>query len=213
MKKSGIILLMSSLFLGVYHANTNAKENSISSLETIIFIRHGEKPLDQEIGQLNCKGLNRSLKIPKVLINKFGKPDYIFAPNPSEKIGRNDHKYSYNRPLATIEPTAIQLGLPVNAQFGFTKVTEIGSELLDSKYKNSIIFVSWEHKKLVEIVQDIYSKDINNSIDNIPNWPSSDYDSIYILKISKENNSIKINFLQDKQELNGQSETCPYPIE
>ncbi len=211
MKKNGVILLILALSSGAYYSN--AKESSEPSLETIILIRHGEKPLDKEIGQLNCKGLNRSLKIPKVLVSKFGKPDYIFAPNPSKEIGKKDAKYSYNRPLATIEPTAIQLGLPVNAQFGFTKVTEIGDELLDLKYKNSLIFVSWEHLKLVEIVREIYSKDKYNTMNSIPDWPSSDYDSIYILKITREYNSIKINFLLDREELNGQSDTCPFPIE
>jgi hypothetical protein len=212
MKKIGLLfLLIPSLFFISF--NANAKENGTATLETIILIRHGEKPLDKEIGQLNCKGLNRSLKLPKVLVSKFGKPDYIFAPNPSDQIGKKDQKYSYNRPLATIEPTAIQLGMPVNAQFGFNSINEVSNEFLSSKYKNSVIFVSWEHNKLLKIVQDIYSKDKNNSSDNIPDWPSSDYDSIYILKISRENNSTKITFSQDKEELNEQSETCPFPIE
>ena len=206
-----LIILIPSLFLTSFQANS--KDNTDSSLETIVFIRHGEKPLDNEIGQLNCKGLNRSLKIPKVLVGKFGKPDYIFAPNPSDQIGKKKEKYSYNRPLATIEPTAIQLGLPVNAQYGFTDLTGIEGELLSTKYKDSLVFVSWEHNRLVKIVQDIYAKDKNNSTDNIPNWPSSDYDSIYILKVSRDKDSMRINFSQDKQDLNGQSESCPFPME
>ena len=51
--------------------------------ETIVMVRHGEKP-EQGLGQLNCRGLNRALKLPAVIEAEFGKPDFIFAPNPAE---------------------------------------------------------------------------------------------------------------------------------
>ena len=41
-------------------------------------LRHGEKPL-LGLGQLTCKGLNRALALPQVLLAKFGKPSFIFA--------------------------------------------------------------------------------------------------------------------------------------
>jgi hypothetical protein len=34
-----------------------------SKVETIIFIRHGEKPLSG-LGQITCQGLNRALALP-----------------------------------------------------------------------------------------------------------------------------------------------------
>ena len=34
--------------------------------ETIIFLRHGEKP-EEGLGQLNCRGLNRALALPPVV--------------------------------------------------------------------------------------------------------------------------------------------------
>ena len=52
---------------------------AVTPVETIVFLRHGEKP-EKEIGQLNCQGLNRALALPRVLISKFGRPDYLFAP-------------------------------------------------------------------------------------------------------------------------------------
>ena len=211
MQKKLFIILIPIAFLIPIHSYSKIKTSENN--QTIVFIRHGEKPLDKEFGQINCNGLNRALNLPKVLVSKFGKPNYIFAPNPSKEIGKSDQKYSYIRPLATIEPTAIQLGLPVNAQFGFTSVTEISEELLNLKYKNSLIFVSWEHRKLVDIVKEIYSKDKNNTINDIPQWAHEDYDSIYILKISKENESTKVTFSQNKQELNNLSDSCPFPIE
>src|SRR5260370_36048119 len=52
--------------------------------ETIVFIRHGETFL-LGLGQITCKGLNRALALPGVLISKFGKPDEIYAPDPTGK--------------------------------------------------------------------------------------------------------------------------------
>ncbi len=68
--------------------------------ETIVAIRHGEKP-PGGLGQINCRGLNRALALPSVLIGRFGKPDYIYAPNPSVMVSDGNSKptYSYVRPL------------------------------------------------------------------------------------------------------------------
>ena len=40
-------------------------------IETLVFVRHGEKPDDDE-GQLTVQGFNRALALPDVLIGKFG---------------------------------------------------------------------------------------------------------------------------------------------
>ncbi len=98
--------------------------------ETIVAIRHAEKP-PASLGQLTCKGLNRALALPKVLIPRYWKPDRIYAPDPGTRIGRlGNLDYSYVRPLMTIEPTAIQLGMPVNALIGFKNVGQLRKELV-----------------------------------------------------------------------------------
>jgi hypothetical protein len=48
-------------------------QTSPASGETIVLIRHGEKP-DSGLGQLTCKGLNRALALPALLIGRYGKP-------------------------------------------------------------------------------------------------------------------------------------------
>jgi|SRR5271155_5994418 len=98
--------------------------------ETIVAIRHAEKPATS-LGQLTCKGLNRALALPKVLIPRYGKPDRIYAPDPGPRIGQlGNLSYSYVRPLMTIEPIAIQLEMPVNALIGFKNVGQLRKELL-----------------------------------------------------------------------------------
>ena len=73
------------------------------AVETIIAIRHGEKPADN-LGQLSCRGLNRALALPKILLGRYGRPGFVFAPNPSVMAMSGGRSFSYVRPLATIEP-------------------------------------------------------------------------------------------------------------
>src|ERR1700722_7647635 len=90
------------------------------NVETIVCIRHGEKP-HGGLGQLTLQGLNRSLALPDVLLKRYGTPQFIFAPNPTQKVDGNPGYY-YVRPLATIEPTAIRCGLPVNTKYGYEEI-------------------------------------------------------------------------------------------
>jgi hypothetical protein len=92
--------------------------------QTIVFFRHGEKP-SAGLGQLTCQGLNRALALPDVLNGKFGKPDYLYAPNPAVKISDPTGSYFYVRPLATIEPTAIRAGKSVNTNYGYNNISGI----------------------------------------------------------------------------------------
>jgi hypothetical protein len=80
-------------------------------------LRHGEKPA-LGLGQLNCQGLNRALSVAAVIGKQFERPDAIFAPDPAQSKEDQGHPYNYVRPLATIEPTAIAFGLPIDASIG-----------------------------------------------------------------------------------------------
>jgi broad specificity phosphatase PhoE len=176
--------------------------------ETIILIRHGEKPLDKEIGQLNCQGLNRALALAEVLPKRFGNPQYIFAPGTGDKIGQSDEKCSYLRPLITIAPTAIRLGLPINADFGFLQIEPLQTELLKPKYRNSVIYVAWEHRLLREMVAKIVA-DLGGT-DTVPDWPREDYDSIFVLSVVTENQKQTVKFHIEKEGITPAS-GCPLP--
>src|SRR3954468_8319334 len=94
--------------------------------QTIVFLRHGEKP-SGGYGQLTCQGLNRALALPNVLAGTYGKGSYLYAPNPAVKIAAPAGSFYYVRPLATIEPTAIRLGLSVNTKYGYSDVAGMQS--------------------------------------------------------------------------------------
>jgi len=153
--------------------------------ETIVLVRHGEKP-PGGLGQLTCKGLNRALALPSLLIGRYGKPDFIYAPNPSVKVreGLTRPTYSYIRPLATIEPTAIRLGMPVNAQIGYNQIDELQKELLQPAYAHSLIFVAWEHIMLYRFAKQMLESYGTGSA-QVPDWPNSDYETIYVFHITR----------------------------
>lgn len=178
------------------------------AVETIVLLRHAEKP-GEGFGQLSCQGLNRAIALPKVLVKKFGKPDAIFAPDPS--IKKEDHGvlYSYIRPLATIEPTAISAGLSVNVQWGFDDIEPLQQALMDSSLKAATVFVVWEHRLLDEIAKGLLAK-LNISAEAVPTWGRGDFDSIYVITISEDRAGNKTAvFNTDKEGLNLQSTTCP----
>jgi hypothetical protein len=54
--------------------------------------------------------------------------------------------FDYVRPLATIEPTAIRFGLPVNASIGVSDPTGLQTELQRPEYHNALVIAAWEHK-------------------------------------------------------------------
>ena len=174
--------------------------------ETIVFFRHGEKPAGG-YGQLTCQGLNRALALPSVLINRFGKPAYAYAPNPANKITDPAGSFYYVRPLATLEPVAIRAGISVNTNYSYSNIPGLQSVLISPAKANATVFVSWEHDYLVKAVQSIMNTYGGGAA--VPAWISGDYDSLYVVHVTYAANGINAWFEIAHEGLNGQSTTCP----
>jgi hypothetical protein len=204
------ILIIVGLALGVRASGqTNAADSSPSSaptVETIVCIRHGEKP-HGGLGQLTCQGLNRALALPDVLLSKYGRPQFVFAPNPTQKV---DGKvgYYYVRPLMTIEPTAIRCELPVNTEFGYREIKGLENELAKPQYENATVFVAWEHGLLDDFAKNMV-KDNGENPAQVPQWPGNDYDTIFLFKITRSLGRASLSFSIDHEGLNGLSELYP----
>ena len=182
------------------------------SLQTLVFIRHGEKP-KANLGQLDCRGFNRSLKLPAYFRANFPPPDAIFAPLPAprrhKKHGRTSH-YDYIRPLATIEPTAIAFGLPLNVEIPQNRPRQLITALLNRRYKNSVIYIAWEHKYLVEIGR-LLLKRFNNPTD-IAIWQGHDFERVLVFEIATARNGKQtLTFHETSQNLGEMSEECMLP--
>ena len=174
--------------------------------QTIVFMRHGEKP-SGGYGQITCQGLNRALQLPDVLLAKYGKPNYIYAPNPTVKISDPAGSFYYLRPLATIEPTAIRLGMNVWTKYGYNDIASLQSALITSTKATSTIFVAWEHQWLQKAVQNIMNAYGGGA--TVPAWTSGDYDSLYVVRVDYIGSSITARFQLDRQGLNNQLTSCP----
>src|SRR5689334_17459571 len=117
-----IVATLAAVAIGATSANAE---------ETIVFLRHGEKPTAGN-GQLTCQGFNRSIALTDVLTAKFGRPNFLYAPDPNVKISDPGGSFYYVRPLATIEPTAVKLGLSINTHYGYTDISGLQSLLITS---------------------------------------------------------------------------------
>lgn len=174
------------------------------TVETLVFIRHGERPYGG-MGQITPQGLIRALALPDVLIEKFGKPDFLFAPSPLAKVKELDtgEHYYYLRPLATIEPTAIRCQLPVNVSIGYTKIGALQKELARRKYWNATVFIAWEHLEICKLARQVLEK-YGQDPGQVPRWADNDFDSIYVFTITRKNGRVEsVRFTRDREGLNG----------
>ncbi len=160
------------------------------------------------LGQLNCQGLNRALALPAVIAKQFGKPDAVFAPDPADVKIDNGKPYSYVRPLATIEPAAIAFGLPVDASIGFSNTNALFRRLEDKVFRNSPVLVGWEHIEIVQLARLLVAKHGGNT-SSVHDWNPVDFDSIYLIKITRTGKSSTVEFEQRHEGLDGAPATCP----
>ncbi len=182
-------------------------------IETIVLVRHGEK-IEEGSGQLSPQGFNRAIALSDVLLKKFGKPTSIFAPDPSETHKEKTGDENYVRPLATIEPTAIKLGLPVKTPCGYRESDKLAAELCKPQYAAGTIFIAWEHKQIPEIAMDVI-KHFDGDPTLVPTWDKTDFDSIYVVKIDQSNGHPAqhptVMFVHDHEGLDDQSTEMPKP--
>ena len=199
---------------GTLHAQNPAGPDSGARVETVVFIRHAEMPANDE-GQLTCQGLNRALALPDMLVARYGPAQFVFAPATTKKpvlkgtAGNAPGKtYSYVRPLMTIEPTAVRLGLPVETRFAYDEIGGLQSELLLPAYQRATVYVAWEHAALEQLVKRLLSA-FGSEAGDVPAWPPDDYDGIFVVRLRTEGGKRTVTFAREQQGLNGLSTDCP----
>jgi hypothetical protein len=184
---------------------------SAQAESTIVIVRHGEKPL-QGLGQLTCKGLNRSLELAPLLLGRYGNPVAIYAPNPAVLKEDNGIPYAYVRPLATIEPLAIRAGLPVNIEWGMTDIEPLVARIIATPTGTQI--VAWEHHWGESLARRLLSR-LGGNPDDVPRWEDADFDSVFVIRISegdgdgeKGKGARHVSFTHEQQGLNGLPQNC-----
>jgi hypothetical protein len=202
--------LMAASALFMLLESRESRAQTVDGTQTLVFLRHAEKPTGG-LGQLNCQGLNRAIDLATLLPEKFGKADYVFAANPTRNVeeGELDNSYSYIRPLMTISPSAIKLGLPVNINFSANDTSDLADELLHDKYHNSVIYTAWSHGYLPELINKVAGEAVGKKQKITEDWESNDYDSLYVLTLTWHNGKASLQSQIYKQGLDNGQETCP----
>lgn len=178
--------------------------------QTLVFLRHAEKP-GEGLGQLNCQGLNRALDLATLLPERFGNADFVFAANPTREVeeGSSDQSYSYIRPLMTITPSAIRLGLPVNIDYGANDTDELADELLSGKYRNATVYTAWSHGYLPELINTVAGKALGEDRVITEDWQGDDFDTLYVLTLTWRDGKASLLSRNVRQGLDGGAHSCP----
>lgn len=176
------------------------------AVETVVLIRHGEKPPGGE-GRLDCQGLNRADRLPAVLAAAFDRPAAIFAPDPAQQKVDEGVSYDYRRPLQTVQPTARALGMTVDTRFGYRQIADLQKALEAPEYSAATVIVAWEHKELVALARALMAAN-GGSADVVPKWKGRDFDSIYVVRITRDDARTGASFELRKEGLDGQPKTC-----
>ena len=171
MKKNVLPLLL--LFVCLVSSLTVKSQTDLR----IIIIRHGEK--QQQGENLNCMGLNRSLKLISVLHQKIGVPDYIYVPS----LGTGS-KTLHSRMFQTITPFAVKYNSSINSQFSGGDFDNIVADL---KGKRGTILFVWDHGKIPALAKALGIDEKKLS------WSDSDFDSMWVITGKKKDKVLKID--------------------
>jgi len=205
-KMSARIALLVALSIWAFLPSAVADE--AVTTQTIVLLRHGEKQA-RGLGQLTCQGLNRALALPAVIGKLFGRPDAIFAPDPAQTVSEYGQTYGYVRPLATIEPTAVAFGLPVDASIGVFDLDALRYKLELPAYWNNLLVVAWEGSEVPRLAR-LLVADNGGNPDSVPAWKGNDdFDSLYVIRIKHASEGATVTFERLREGLDGQPAACP----
>ncbi|MFM0052789.1 hypothetical protein [Caballeronia grimmiae] len=80
--------------------------------------------------------------------------------------------------------------------------------LISPRYQNKLIVVAWEHaivEKAARRIVKLYGGDASS----VPRWDRADFDSIYVVRITRRAGKTEASFAVEQQGLNGRQPVCP----
>ena len=150
-----------------------------------------------------------AIALPDVIIAKFGVPQALFAPNPGRRKLDQGQLYHYIRPLATIEPLAIRVGLPVDVRYGFDNATQVAHALQAPDYANKTVVVAWEHFYAARLLRDLVKRQ-GGDPKQVADWDGGDFDRMDVVEITRVKGTRPVvTYVHGEQGLNGISSDCP----
>lgn len=176
MKKLLFCILVSVSFHAVFAAPSE-----------IIIVRHGDKTVHsspewkKNHGSdyvLSAKGVVRSVKLAQYVIKKFKSVDHVIAPVPQDMAT----DASSIRPETTAGPIVNMMaserpnGFKLKLLFSDKDYSALAHLLLtDKQFDHQRVLIIWNHNMIPQLANLLGIKE------KLPVWPSSDFDSVYIL--------------------------------
>jgi len=153
---------------------TPAVANPSEALRVVI-VRHGEKPDDGD--QLTCRGHNRALQLPAVIVGKYGKPGVIYVP--ALGLGATT---SHARMFETAAPLAIKYNLAIDSKFDEKDATGVAADI---QTRTGTVLLVWEHSAIGDVARAL-------GIGSPPKWKGKDFDGIWVITYAKGHASLEI---------------------
>jgi len=109
---------------------------------------------------------------------------------------------------AVILGTASGIGLPVDASIGVSHTDRLEAALEKRKYRNALVLVAWEHNDIVTIARDLLSANGGDTTRVPDASPGDDFDSLFVVTITRIGKSTKASFERKHEGLDGQPIDC-----
>ncbi len=178
-------------------ALTGAPAN-INTRETVYFIRHANAHPTATFSDGNyvAAGQWRALDLVNALKGKVN-PSHVYSMDPAQvtngSFSASDQGYwSHNTLALTAQPYAIANNLPFTLVSNFLLTDANGPQetstyfFQNGEFSNQTILVAWEHSNIPMIVQQLLAS--YGSTAAVPGWGSTDYDSIWTVKLDAVGN-------------------------
>lgn len=141
----------------------------------IIVLRHAEKPIDPHDQRLAHRGYKRAEYLADYIPKNFGRPDYIFATEPTK---------SSFRPFLTVQPLwdAVKDSM-MDVSVDDEAALHLGAKLRAGDLNTGKnVVVCWHHGKIPELL-----KGLGASKHDYPAiWPENDFSTIYVVTFEKD---------------------------
>ena len=161
---------------------------ALAAPREIIIIRHADKLDQDESGPaLSATGMVRSIKFAYYFLQKFGEPDFIFSAGDTKDGG----KEIAIRSLQTVAPLANimqerhpEADYPILHHYSNNRYDLLAYDLLHNAiYNNKLIIICWSHQRIAKLAEALGVRS------NIPEWPRSEYDTVYVLQYTSSSNA------------------------
>ena len=177
-------------------ATAGVATTGINTNQTMYLIRHAEAHpwSGWDDGNYVAAGQWRALAMPNALKGKLNPaPTMVYSIDPAQVI-MGFSNFSYVRPSLTVEPFAIANNLPYYLVSDFnlfdpaSPAATIQYFFYNPKFSGKTILLAWEHAHFPQILDALLGKYSNPSSPKAPSWPSSDYDTIWTVKLDANGN-------------------------